>query len=192
MEIAEHEQGHAADDDLTIVGRDDHEESSVPESVRAASEPGANIEPGSVEIDATDWMMESDAPTAEEVEPTELKINVGTPDAKKIVTWKVVPLPDDEFRKFRKAAQPRAARRGNPLNAMMDTDDSKYHLLIVTAATVYPNLAEIAQKKGVPDRAQIVKHRFAHKPGLISQISGVVSDISGYDETDLEVVAKNS
>jgi hypothetical protein len=162
----------------------------VPEAVKAAEE-GRVTEPGEVEIDATAWLMDSDAPTADELQPTVLRLNVGTPDAKKIVEWHIVPLPEGEFRKFRQAAMPRAARRGGAMN-LSQTDDGRYHRLVVTAATVYPNLREIAEKKGIADPAEIVRHRFAAKPGLVAQISGYVSDISGFDESDVEVVAGNS
>ena len=132
------------------------------------------MEPGEEEIDATDWFMSSDEPTEDEVEPTVLRINVGTPENKKILQWKIVPLPDSEFRKFRRLALPRTARRGGAINAATLTT-GRYHLLVV-GATVDPNLREIARMKGVNDPAEVVSTGW-RIAGLIVQISGYVSDI---------------
>lgn len=160
----------------------------VPEVIAAAQE----NRPVSVadEVDATEWFMEADVPTEEETQPTVLKINVGTVEKPKRITWRIVPLPDAEFRKFRQASLPRSARR-DP-RQMGNIDDSKYHALVVVAASVDPNFREVAQRKGVADPADVLRNRLAHKPGIIAQISGYVSDISGFDEADLEVAAGNS
>lgn len=163
---------------------------TTPASVRQAA--AGAPETAAVEMDATAWLLESDVPTRDEVEPQEIILNVGTSDAPKKIKWFVVPIPDEEFRKARRAALPRAQRRGQQMPGVADLDETKYHSIIVAAATVEPNLSEVGARKGVADTAAIVRHRFAHKPGLIAQISGVVSDISGFDEADLEVVAKNS
>lgn len=175
--------------DLMLEQEGSHlDQAELPESVQKAE--AGPMEPGEEELDATEWFMASDSPTEDEIEPTVLKVNVGTAENKRIIRWSIVPLPDSEFRKFRRAALPRASRRGGGVG-VGDVDDGKYHLLVVCAATVDPDLREIARRKGVGDPAEVVRHRLAHKPGLIAQISGYVSDISGYDEGDLEVAAGN-
>lgn len=184
METTQDRELGARDD----VEPDDGDLPSVPEVIAAAQE--GRVATTTDEIDATEWFMESDVPTDEEVAPTVLKVNVGTVEKPKRIVWKIVPLPDGEFRKFRQASLPRAARR-DP-RQMGNIDDSKYHALVVVAASVDPNFNEIAKRKGVADPADVLRHRLAHKPGLIAQISGYVSDISGFDENDLEVAAGNS
>lgn len=175
-------------EEVTLESEGDDLAQPLPEVIAAAHEGRV----GSVqdEIDATEWFMESDVPTEEETAPTVLKVNVGTVEKPKRITWKIVPLPDAEFRKFRQASMPRAARR-DP-RQMGNIDDAKYHALVVVAASVDPNFREIAQRKGVADPADVLRHRLAHKPGLIAGISGYVSDISGFDDADLEVAAGNS
>lgn len=162
----------------------------VPEAVELASK--GQITP-EVELDATDWLLSSDGPDEEDTEPTKLRLNVGRPGEPRFIDWFIVPLPDAEFRRFRKMAmgnrqQRRQVMQGDPTAV----DDALFHRLVVTAATVKPNLREVATSKGVQDPAQVLAHRFAHKPGLIAQISGYVSDISGNDPDDVEIVAGNS
>jgi hypothetical protein len=170
---------------------DEHEERELPEAVVAAKKGDDLTE--EQEGDATAWLLESDIPTPDEVEPTEIRLNVGSPAKPKMLSWFVVPLPDAEFRRFRNMAMgSRRQRRAAVAGDLTGVDDWKYHLLVVAAATVKPDLLEIARAKGIADTTDILKHRFAAKPGLVNQISGIVSDISGMDEADAEVVAGNS
>lgn len=188
-------------EDVERADGHEHDEASeaLPESVRtaasdefeaAAKKQDRDLEIGVTMVDATEWLMESDEPTQDEVQAVELKINIapfGQP--KRIMSWFVVPLPDAEFRRFRQMAQPRKVRRGM-LPSMGDMNDGRYHELVVTAATVNPDLREVARSKGVEDPAAVLRHRFAHKPGLIAQISGMISDASGFSEDDVDVVEK--
>lgn len=192
MEEAEVLDPEVREDDVTRLGGDAQAvESSIPETVREAAD-GKISEPGVDEIDATDWLMEADVPTADELEPVELRINLASlGEKKRMLSWWVVPLPDEEFRKFRNMAQPRKARRGGMPN-IGDMNDGRYHLLVVTAATVKPDLREVAAKKGINDPAEVLAHRFRHKPGLIAQISGMISDVSGYAEEDVEIAERAS
>lgn len=172
-------------------GVDEPEETTLPPAVVAAQK-GEIKEPGQDETDATAWLLDSDTPTPDEVEPTEIKLNVGTPAKTKILSWFVVPLPDAEFRKFRRLVTGnRRARRALQQGDVTGVDDWAYHLMVVAAATVSPDLRAAAEAKGV-DVVDVLRHRFAAKPGLINQVSGIVSDISGMDEADAEVVAGNS
>lgn len=167
--------------------------STVPQSVLDAGD-GKKITAES-EIDATAWFLSSadGGPTEEELEPTVLRVNVGTTTEPKRIAWKIVPLPEREFRRFRKMAmgnrqQRRAVLQGDPSSI----DDALFHRLVVTAATVDPDLVKIAGMKGVGDPSLVLEARFAAKPGIITQISGYVSDISGNDPDDVELTAGNS
>lgn len=178
-------------------GADGDTLSAIPEAVREVAErtdeeAGRVAEPGTIEVDATEWLMAADEPTEEEVQPVELRINIAAPgEKKKMISWWVVPLPDEEFRKFRNMAQPRRARRGMMPN-MGDMNDGRYHLLVVTAATVIPDLRAVAKAKGVSDPAEVVRNRFRHKPGLVAQVSGMISDVSGYSEEDVDIAERTA
>jgi hypothetical protein len=160
----------------------------VPDVIHDAAE-GKVSEPGVEEVDATEWLLSS-ADEDPEIEPETIWI---THKGKRI-KWQVVPLPGDEFKKFRAMATGnRAAKRAQSAGQMAGAfDENKYNLLIVTAATVFPDIRDAAKKLGVADPAEVVQRRFIDKPGWIAQIAGVVSDASGYDESEIEVAAGNS
>jgi hypothetical protein len=174
---------------VTFEGDEPEARDVIPAEVREAAE-GKISEPGVEEVDATEWLLAADEPTEDEVQPVELKINLASPgQSPRIMSWWVVPLPGEEFRKFRTMAQPRRARRSG-MPVLNDMNDERYHTLVVTAATVKPDLREIARSKGVNDPAEVLRHRFRHKPGLIAQISGMISDVSGYAEDDVQIAEK--
>jgi hypothetical protein len=181
--------------DLEVGDRHDAEGPVLPEAVQEA-ERGVPTEP-EVEMDATAWLMDSEGPTEEEIAPTSMRINIGTPETgPRWIIWKVVPLPAGEFKKFRRAAMGNRQQRRQVMQGDATAmDDFLYNRMVVAAATVHPDLQAAAAAKSVGgikvDVLDVLAHRFAAKPLLISQISGVVSDISGGDEADVEVVAGN-
>lgn len=181
--------------DLSVLDDERHRSPSTPPESITEAAAGKISGTGETEIDATEWLLSTELVGEEaEPEPTLCKLNIGTPEKRQIVEWWVRPLDGDSFKAFRQRAMGsnRSARRASPGAVVQEMDDQLYHLLVVTAATVTPDLRAAAKAKNVADPSLIVKHRFRHKPGLVTQISGVVSDISGYDEGDLEVAAGNS
>lgn len=167
----------------------DETEIPVPEGIDLA-EDGKPVE-ADQEMDATEWLLSSDGPSAEEIAPTRLRINVGSATEQRYIEWHIVPLPDSEFKKLQRSSfGNRQTRRRVAQGDVTAVDQSKYNRKVVAAATVYPDLKEQAARKGV-DVIDLLDHRFAAKPLLLSQIAGYVSDISGGDEADVEVVAGN-
>jgi hypothetical protein len=147
---------------------------------------------------ATAWFMEDDE-TIEGPPPlTAIELNVGTAESPKWVEWKIRPLDMDTIDAIRQRARggSRTARRRGEIG---EVNEMRAALGMVVAATIDPNLAEIARKKSdtgsryAVSPEEVLKHRFRDKPGLILQISGKVMEVSGYDDEDLReaVAAKN-
>lgn len=159
----------------------------IPEAVEKAAE-GIELDEEEM-LDATAWLLADEDEILAEVAPTTVRFTLD--DGRKI-EWKLRPLSPEEFKECRGAAmgtkkqQQQKINRGDLVGLM---DENKYHLLVVTQATVYPNLAEAARRKGVHPTA-IVQHRFRFKPGWIAELASTVSDISGYDPSKFEVVAE--
>jgi len=160
-----------------------------PEGVELAAD-GKQVDAGQ-EMDATEWLLASDGPSEEETEPTKLRINFGTGTNPQWKEWHIVPLPDSEFRKFQRAALGnRQARRQVAQGDLSAVDQARYNRMVVAAATVHPDLKKAAAIKGV-DVLDLLENRFAARSLLLTQIAGYVSDISGGDEADVEIIAGN-
>lgn len=134
-------------------------------------------------VDALDWFLADDDGDFTH----ELRLNVGTRDKERWISWEIQPVDLDTLKKIRRLAQAgsRAQRRsGNP----GELDEVEANLRIVLEGTASPDLKAIAAQMDYKDPAEVLKYRFRHKPGLIGQISGEIMSISGYDDDDIKDV----
>jgi hypothetical protein len=161
--------------------------SMYPEPVEKAAETLDDLEDLDV-IDAQEWILADDATIQEQdVVPTTIRLMM----ARGVVSWKVRPLSDVEIRECNRVAQGnrnqmRALQRG----AISDVfDQTRYQRLLVALATVEPNLEQAGTAKGV-NPEQIIEHRFRYKSGLVQAIAETILDISGFDSTKVDVVAR--
>lgn len=202
-DAAEGEQGVIADEQLEQQvrqrqeARKRHEEEgdgparSGPELIRTAAErKGAESLSKQEVVDATEWLL-TDTP---DDYTYEFEINVGTPRVPKWTNWTIRPVDLDTLRRIRKAAsgQTRSAQRR--AQATGDLDEVEANVRIVVEGTVEPDLRQAASNLRVVDPGDVLRRKFAHKPGLLGQIAGEIMGISGYDDEDIREVdaAKNS
>jgi len=185
------ESGTAEQDRSAIEGgvtQEEVEKLAPPESIEIAAAPGGDQRLSDEDKqDATDWLLADDDDDGAEVYKT-LTINVGTPDAPKRIDWTIRAIDPDEMRQIRSRAGSRGGPRGRRQRQAQtgEVDDSFANLLIVTAATVTPNVREVAKQKGIADPSEVVKHRFRKKPGLIDQLAAEIFLFSGWDEEDIQ------
>jgi hypothetical protein len=146
--------------------------------------------PGDVEDAALAWFLDDDEPEFTRT----LELNVGTDDDPKWIPWTIRALDADEIRRLNKASEGnRAGRRGQIGN---ERDPDMASRRIVAAATVNPDLLEVAKLKGVQIAhgdplwapMQVLQWRFRAKPGLIVQLANDVFGLSGYDDEDIRGV----
>lgn len=146
---------------------------------------------------ALDFFL-SDAEVNDDDLDEEMWLNIGGPEREdggaedpahppRWMKWVVRPIGEDVIDAARKMSErPRRGRRrrGAP---DIDTDNAMVAARIVAAATVEPDPAEIAQRLNIADPALAIRRRFDRlgKGGLVTQISGRVLSISGYDEDDV-------
>lgn len=137
--------------------------------------------------DATAWFL-SDEPTPLAVRT--FGLNVGKWNDEKgayedfVVNWTVQAISREKIRSIQRMSLPakRRATGGDP-------DSMKANLGIAAEGTTTPDLREIAAEIGTQDVGEVLKRRFAYKPGLIDQIASEVLTVSGYDEDDVRDVA---
>lgn len=144
-------------------------------------------------VDAMAWLL-ADTDEGEDTRVETWQFNVGTEQAEVWIDWTIQPIDADTMTSLRQRARGssgapnRAQRRRGGSEA--DFDVSLFNLFMVAAATVSPDLADAANRKGVGSAdpldgpMQLVKHRFQNKPGIVDQIAQKVMLFSGYDEED--------
>jgi hypothetical protein len=154
-----------------------------PNQVMRAAAKGDRVTPEEVQ-DALEvfFAEEGDEP---EIEPTPLKLNIGTRDKPKWIAWEIVPVDDEEITRLRKESRKgnrRAKRAGEA-----EVDDNLVARRIVVKGTVSPDLRELASRLKLVDPADALLKYFRRfgKTGLILQISGEILSISGYDDEDI-------
>ena len=158
--------------------------SAPPVIEKLAQERGAEKVDGGEIADATDWLL-SDTEDAEEIAVKTVELNVGTPEHRKVIEWTFRAISGDEMRVVQRRAQQGTSSRRRAMT-QGETDNAYANLLVVTEATVHPDLRAAAQSKGIADPAEVVRHRFQRKPGLIDQLAAEIMLFSGYDEDDLQ------
>jgi hypothetical protein len=172
-------------DVLTGVTPEEERKGGPPEAIEKLAQPDGEKRVSESEIlDATEWLLGDEAEDEEALKT--LEINVGT-TRRQVVQWTIRPIEPDEMRQIRRRAMGlnrQQRRRG--ATGDQQVDDFQANLLIVTEATVIPNVREVAMTKGLADPSAVVLHRFRHKPGLIDQIAAEIMLFSGWDEEDIQ------
>lgn len=168
--------------EMKELGGDDGEDRTAQQAVRAAAR-GEKLDPDEIH-DAVELFLAEEGEEPE-IEPQELKLNLGTRDKPKYVAWTVVPVDDEEIVQIRKRSSKgnRARRRAGEA----DIDENLVARRIVVKGTVNPDLAELGKSMRLADPADALLAYFRRfgKTGLILQISGEILNISGYDEDDI-------
>lgn len=154
---------------------------SGPEVIAAVANDEKNVREDEVG-DALDWFLADDAADY----TYELELNVGPPRRPYWVTWVIKPVDLDTLRRIRKEATGgnRAQRRARDTG---EIDEVEANLGIVIAGTVSPDLKVAAQQEQRPPD-ELLRIKFARKPGLLGQIAGEIMGISGYDDEDVREV----
>ena len=138
--------------------------------------------------DATAWFL-SDERSPLAVRTFGLNVGKWNDESKEyedfVVNWTVQALSREAIRTIQKMAVP-ARERAKGTGEM---DSMKANLGIAAEGTVKPDLAEIAASVGSQDTAEVLKRRFAYKPGLIDQIANEVLTVSGYNDDDVRDVS---
>lgn len=138
--------------------------------------------------DALAFFLASEADADEQVEPTELKLNLGTKDEKKYVRWVIAPIEDTRITAIRKESVKgtRAQRR----SGQAETDEALVSRKIVIEGTVEPDPREMARAMGLVDPVDALDRYFRRygKTGLITQISSEILSVSGWDDEDIQEV----
>lgn len=142
-----------------------------------------------VEIaDALDFFLASEQDADMEVEPKELKLNLGTKDKPRFVKWTITPIDDTEITRIRKesAGGTRAQRRSGG----GEVDEAVVSRKLVVRATIDPDPVKLALTLNVVDPSDAVHTYFKKfgKTGLITQISGEILSISGWDDEDIQEI----
>lgn len=138
--------------------------------------------------DAMQWFLSTDSVDISHT----FQINVGSVESKHWIDWTVGPVDLDQLRRIRQ--QSSGSSRAQRRSGSGDFDEVQANLQIVVEGTLKPDLKDIAGKLSLADPRDALRRKFAHKPGLLTQIAGEVMSISGYDDEDVREVqgAKNS
>jgi hypothetical protein len=147
--------------------------------------------PDDVEDAALAWFLDDEEPQF----TRDLEFNVGTDDEPKWIPWTIRALDADEIRRLNKQSEGRAGGRRGVGSTERDPDLASRR--IVAAATVKPDLVEVAKAKGVQVAhgdalwapMQVLAWRFRAKPGIIIQLANDVFGLSGYDDEDVRGVS---
>lgn len=187
-EATEDGEGAEGERDLVSDGAAEPGErrSAFPPVIERAADAEADLSKDEI-LDATDWLLASDEVIQEDAAPTTVKIDTD----RGLVEWKLRPLTDDEFQMCRRASMGtnREQRRKLEKGQLADLVNEKlYQRLVVALATVHPDLVKAADVKQTTPQ-DILEHRFQFRPGWISELAGVVNDISGFDPSKIEVVS---
>lgn len=152
------------------------------ELIRAAAE-GDELSDGAAQ-DAMELFLGAEEV---EVEPTPLKLNLGTKQTPKYVEWHIVPIEDREITRIRNQARTQGTR-AQRRRGEAEVDESLVARRIVAKATVKPDLAVLGKRIHMADPSDVIYAYFKKfgKTGLITQISGEVLSISGWDDDDIQ------
>jgi hypothetical protein len=158
-------------------------ETHIPEAVLATAAADMERSDGELPtqeqmVSAMDWLL-TDEPPGESARTKTLTVTI-RPGSK--MRWTIRALEGQEFRMLRRAALGNRQQRRALIQDQDPSgiDESKYHALVLTQATVEPNLAEAAKAKNI-DALSIVQHRFRFLPGVLAEMAGYVNELSGYD-----------
>lgn len=136
--------------------------------------------------DALEWFLQAD--DSQEVEPKSLKLNMGNADKPEWISWVIGPVEDTLITKIRE--QSRKGTRAQKRRGDAEIDDMLVARRMVVEGTLEPDLRSLAKSLRMADPADAVQAFFKKrgKTGLITQLSGEILSISGWDEEDVQEV----
>lgn len=140
-------------------------------------------------VAALDHFLATEQDAEEEIEPKALKLNVGTKEKPAWIRWVIVPVDDTEITRMRKNSQ--AGTRAQRRRGEAEVDEALVSRKLVVRGTVEPDIGDLARTMDSgPDPADAVHAYFKKfgKTGLITQISGEILSISGWDDEDVQEV----
>jgi hypothetical protein len=122
-----------------------------------------------------------------DAEPQWLKVNVGTAAEPKRVRWLIQPVDDTEITRIRDGARTKGTR-AQRRNGTADVDEGLVARRIVVLGTVTPDFKELAKRLNLVDPADAVSAYFKKfgKTGLITQLSGEILGLSGWDDEAIQ------
>jgi hypothetical protein len=140
---------------------------------------------------ALDFYLKSEeqAEAEPEVEPKPLKLNLGTKEKPEWVRWVIMPVEDTLITKFRRESQ--VGTRAQKRRGDAEVDEARVALKVVRAGTVDPDPKELARAMQTgPDPLDAIRAFFKRKQktGIITQVSGEILSISGWDDEDVQEV----
>lgn len=174
----------------------DDPQAGVPSSIEKAAEgvrEAQELAPEDV-VDAMEWLLGDEMAGGAQGSQV-WRVNIGSEDQPRWTDWTITSVDADTMNQIRaqsrtKPTVNRAARRANR-GAEGEVDLYEMNLRIVAAATVYPDLREAAQKRGLAAAdptygpVELLRGMFRLKPGIVSQLAGFITEFSGYDEDDV-------
>lgn len=161
-----------------------------PELLRAAQRVNSGKDELSEDevVSALEHFLATEEDAEVHVEPTELKLNLGTKGDKKWIRWVIAPVEDTRITAIRKESVKgtRAQRR----SGQAEVDEALVGRKLVVEGTVDPDPRELARTMGFADPVDAVQAYFRKfgKTGLVTQISGEILSVSGWDDEDVQEV----
>lgn len=95
--------------------------------------------------------------------------------SKRVGTFKIKPMSQDDFREYQKQAMGRINKKG------VDFDSSKFNLAMVAGQTVYPNFNDktLLDKAGCTLGTELIKKKLLS--GEIAELAKKIQELSGFD-----------
>lgn len=156
-------------------------------AAQAGAEEESDLSAGEA-ADALEHFMATEDDEGTVVEPKTLKLNLGTKAEPQWVRWTIVPVEDTEITRIRKNSVigTRAQRRRGDA----ESDEALVSRRLVVKGTVDPDPKALAKTMNLLDPADAVQAFFRKygKTGLITQVSGEILSISGWDDEDVQEV----
>jgi hypothetical protein len=141
--------------------------------------------------DALEWFLAREGDANSAPEPKRMKLNLGSRENPQPVWWVIGPVEDVRINAIRDAARKGGNRRQRRRSQEeQEVDEMLVARRIVVEATIEPDLGQLAKRMDLVDPADALHAFFAKagKTGLITQISGEVLTLSGWDDEDIEEV----
>lgn len=142
------------------------------------------------EVDALAWFLDDEEPDLQATK----RLNIGTAEEPRWVTWTIRAIDGDRIGRIQRGEDGTPRRRGRD---PVEIDAGEVQRRILAAGTVYPDLQEVARRKGASSSVadplwgpmQVIAWRFRNKSGLVAQLSGEIMALSGFDQDDVKAIA---
>jgi len=137
---------------------------------------------------ASEWFLDAEAQQAETVASAVVPMNVAPAGApERIVDFRLQVLDRERIEAIRRECTARRSDGTDEVNGMEANLRMVVESLIDPPIRTDPNF-RVVRGQTYMDPADALKARLAHKPGLIDQLAGRVTDISGYNTADTKEV----